>query len=123
MDSPQFVFHITTGEQWQDALTAGAYRGDTLDTQGFVHCSTAQQVTRVADALYRGQAGLVLLCIDTQALAVDLRYEPPDEADDNGELFPHVYGPLNVEAVAAVVDFPPGADGNFTLPERVAAMR
>lgn len=109
------IFHITTPEAWTEALEVGAYHGDTLATEGFIHCSTAGQVARVANARFRGWADLVLLCISTERLAPDLRYEPAEA----GELFPHIYGPLNVDAVVDIVDFPPGSDGQFVLPKSI----
>jgi uncharacterized protein (DUF952 family) len=114
------ILHITTHDAWQQALEAGAYRGDTLDAEGFIHCSTPEQVTRVANALFRGQTGLALLCIDPDRLASDLKYEQPDAVVM--ERFPHLYGPLNLDAVIRVVDFPPGADGTFALPDGVGEM-
>ncbi len=109
------IFHITTHEAWKEALEVGAYHGDILTTEGFIHCSTAQQVVRVANALFRGRADLVLLCIRTDRLNPELHYDPAE----TGELFPHIYGPLNVEAVVDVVDFPPEPDGRFVLPGRI----
>ena len=106
------IFHITSHAQWEAAQAAGAYRGDTLDSEGFIHCSTAPQIVATAARFFRGQRDLVLLRIDTDKLRSDLRYEPAS----NGELFPHIYGPLNVDAVSHVYDFPPRADGSFALP-------
>lgn len=106
------IFHITTPEAWKEALEVGAYHGDTLATEGFIHCSTAGQVVRVANARFQGREDLALLCIVTERLAAELRYEPAEA----GEMFPHIYGPLDVDAVVDVVDFPPGPDGQFVLP-------
>lgn len=112
------VLHITTRDAWQAAQVAGAYRGDTLDTEGFIHCSTPAQVVPVADSYYRGQAGLVLLCIDAARVQAEVRYESPAPGAD--ARYPHVYGPVNLDAVVRVVDFPPNPDGTFTLPAEVA---
>lgn len=69
---------------------------------------------RVANAYYKGQDGLVILVIDPERLAAELRWEPgTDKAD---ELFPHIYGALNLDAVLRVVEFPRAADGTFSLP-------
>ncbi len=109
------IFHITTPAAWKEALEVGAYHGDTLTTEGFIHCSTARQVARVANARFGGRTGLALLCIVTGRLIPELRYEPAEA----GELFPHIYGPLNVDAVVDVVDLPPGPDGQFVLPASI----
>lgn len=114
------IYHITQREAWEPARSVGEYRGDTLDTQGFIHCSTPGQVVGVANSYYPGRHGLVLLCIDPDKLRAELRYEAPDGPAVAGEsLFPHIYGPLNIDAVTAVLDFEPGPDGLFTMPGEV----
>lgn len=115
---PGIIVHITTREAWEQAETAGGYRGDTLEREGFVHCSTPAQVTRVADAFYRGRPGLVLLCVDPRRLGSEPRWESAPD----GERFPHVYGPIALAAVVAVIDLVPGPDGRFALPDAVAAL-
>ncbi|MCU0491673.1 MAG: DUF952 domain-containing protein [Chloroflexaceae bacterium] len=116
------IIHITSRAAWQQAQTEGSYRADSLTSEGFIHCSTPQQVVRVANTIYRGQPGLVLLCIDPARLTALLRYEPPVQTDDPlaAELFPHLYGPLNLDAVVQVLDFPAEEDGSFQLPADVA---
>lgn len=117
------IYHITRREVWELARSAGEYRGDTLDTQGFIHCSTVRQVVGVANSYYPAQRGLVLLCIDADKLQAELRYEAPAGPVIEGEnCFPHVYGPLNLDAIVTVLDFEPGADGVFTLPEGVSKL-
>ncbi len=108
------IYHITPRTAWNAAQTAGTYRADTLETQGFTHLSKADQVLRVANVFYHGQDGLVILVVDTERITAELRWEPGTDKPD--ELFPHIYGPLNLEAVTGVVDFPPNPDGTFSLP-------
>jgi len=111
------IYHITQRKAWELARQAGEYRGDTLDTQGFIHCSTSGQVVGVANSYYPGRHGLVLLCIDESKMQAELRFEAPDGPAIEGEnRFPHIYGPLNTDAVTSVLDFEPGADGTFTMP-------
>ncbi len=107
------ILHITTHAAWAVAQQNGAYRGDTLESDGFIHCSLPEQVIAVANALYGGQAGLCLLVIDETRAAAEVRYE---DCYASGQRFPHIYGPLNLDAVLRVVDFPPQADGTFVLP-------
>lgn len=109
-----FIYHITPLRDWQAALAAGAYTADSLEREGFIHCSTAEQVVDTANRYYAGQAGLVLLRIRVEALRAEVRYE---NLVGGEMLFPHIYGPLNLDAVAGAADFPPGADGRFSLPE------
>lgn len=104
------IYHITTREAWESAQAGGVYRAASLETEGFIHCSEAHQVIRVANVLYAGQRGLVLLRIDPGRLVSRVVYE---NASGGTENFPHVYGPLNVEAVERVFRFEPGADGTF----------
>ncbi len=115
------IYHITTKQAWQAAQHDGIYRAESLESQGFIHLSQRGQVLRVADAIYRGVTGLVLLCVDTERLRAPLKYEPPDTSVPaehvQTEFFPHLYGALNVDAVMLAVDFPPSLDGCFTLPD------
>ena len=68
-----------------------------------------------ANRFYRGQDGLVVLCIDESRLKAELKYEAPAmmHGESGGELFPHLYGELNLDAVVRVVALPRGADGSF----------
>jgi uncharacterized protein (DUF952 family) len=110
------IYHITSLSEWQRASAAGSYRADSLASQGFIHCSTREQVLTVANRFYSGQTGLVLLRIDTQRLAAPVRYE---NLEGGETLFPHIYGPLEAAAVEAVLDFPPNSDGSFNFPQSI----
>jgi uncharacterized protein (DUF952 family) len=115
------IFHITVRSAWAAAQRDGAYRAASLDDVGFIHFSTREQVLRVANAFYRGQRDLVLLVVDPARLSAELRYEPPAEAPESAERFPHLYGALNFDAVIRAVDFPPDADSTWSaLPDGVS---
>jgi glutathione S-transferase len=111
------IFHIADAVAWERARTSGDYRcstlGRTLDEVGFIHCSRRGQVAAVANARYRGSPRLVLLVIDPDAVRAEIRDE---DLEGTGEVFPHVYGPLNVDAVVEVRPFVAGPDGSFTAP-------
>jgi uncharacterized protein (DUF952 family) len=111
------ILHITKREQWEKAKVEGVYRGDTLDSQGFIHCSTSKQIVKVANAVYHAQRGLVLLCITTNRVQSEIKYE----SAGSEELYPHIYGPLNTDAVVKVLDFEPTEDGKFVLPKEIAS--
>jgi uncharacterized protein (DUF952 family) len=111
----EFIFHLTARADWSAAQAGGEYSADSLAGQGFIHCSRLDQILRVADTFYTGQGGLVLLEIDPARLTSELRWDPG--ADLATELFPHVYGPINLNAVLQVIDFEPGPDGKFHLPQ------
>jgi uncharacterized protein (DUF952 family) len=114
------ILHITTRVDWDAARTAGSYRPASLEREGFIHCSTPAQAVGSANKYFHGRTDLILLCIDESRVA-DLRYEPPatiggvadPRADD---LFPHIHGPLDPDAVVRTIAFPCDRDGRFALP-------
>lgn len=104
------IYHITNAAAWEEAEQCGIYRSDSLETQGFIHCSDADQVARVANALFNGEKDLILLHIDPDKLTSEIIYE---NVEGGLEPFPHVYGPIDVAAVETVSAFEPGPDGDF----------
>ena len=116
------IYHITPRTDWEAAIESGDYRPASLESEGFIHCSTDQQAAPVANAFYSGQTGLVLLVIQPERLSAKLQWDPPAHpapekapAALRGE-FPHIYGVLNLDAVVDVWDFAPNADGIFAFP-------
>jgi uncharacterized protein (DUF952 family) len=107
-----FIYHITHRQAWERAQQLGSYHSDTLVKEGFIHCSTREQLIRTANRYYLGQVDLVLLCIDTSRVAVDIRYE----ASVGGEEFPHIYGPLEITSVHQIAALDPNQDGSFSIP-------
>jgi uncharacterized protein (DUF952 family) len=109
------IFHIARQSDWHRSLTDGTYRvstiGRSLEDEGYIHCSERHQVARVANSFYRGVPGLVLLVIDADRVGPDVKYEA---LAGSTERFPHIYGPLNVDAVVAVESLDPGEDGVFS---------
>jgi len=114
------ILHITSRKEWLVAQTRGEYRAPSLETEGFIHCSTEQQVIPVANAFYRGQNALVVLIIDETRLKSEVRWETPAGPSAEGispsDPFPHVYGPINLDAVVSVLDLEPDTEGIFNLP-------
>lgn len=106
------IVHICSKKDWDDAKTAEVYTGDSLASKGFIHCSLPGQVLDVANAIFKGRSDLVLVLIDEGAVTSEIKYEDAG----NGTLYPHIYGPLNINAAVDVKDFPPQQDGTFTLP-------
>jgi uncharacterized protein (DUF952 family) len=98
------LVHLCLRRDWERAVQDGVYRAASLDELGFIHLSRPEQIQGVAQRFYAGIQGLVLLWIDPRKLGGEVRWEPSD-----GQIFPHLYGPLNVEAVQAVQEFPPDA--------------
>jgi len=110
------ILHITTKQNWGTAVATGSYRDASLDNEGFIHCSTPQQILGPANEFYRGQSDLVLLCISASEVDAAVIYE---DCYEKGMAYPHIYGPLNVNAVRQVINFPPNADGTFSLPSEL----
>src|SRR5688572_16351355 len=115
------IYHITSRQAWLDAQQHGEYRAESLETEGFIHCSTRTQILPVAEKFYKGQAGNLLLMIDPDLLTSELRWEPPSGGAPPpgvpaGELFPHVYGPINLDAILKVFDLETNPDGSYNLP-------
>ena len=115
------IFHITSRKAWGEAKIKGEYRAYSLKAEGFIHCSTLSQVLPVANNFFKGQIGLVLLEIEPTLLSSDLKCEPPSGGTPPpgvpvGDMFPHIYGPINLDAVARVVELETNPDGTWTLP-------
>jgi uncharacterized protein (DUF952 family) len=108
------IFHITQRKDWDDAQIIGSYRADSLSTHGFIHCSTREQYIRVANARFHGKAELVLLLIDPEKVNQEICYE---NLEGGTALFPHIYGPLNIDAVVKVLEFQPLENGDFIEPD------
>ena len=98
---PELIYHITTKEHWNNAVARGQYEADTLATEGYMHCSTADQVAGVLERYFKGRTGLVKLTVDRAKVERPLVFEL---AGSINELFPHIHGPLNLDAVISVTE-------------------
>lgn len=95
----QIIYHVTTANEWELAKQEGEYIAPSLAFEGFIHCSVKQQVQGVLERYYAGITDLVLLVIDTALVTAPLKYEL---APSVNEEFPHIFGPINLDAVIAV---------------------
>jgi len=111
MDS--YLLHITNTEEWEAAQTKGIYEPASLQAEGFIHCSTFQQVTGVVNQWFQNQPSLLLLVVDTEQLQHPVKYE---DLYQHGDEFPHLYGPLNLNAVIGQIEWQANADGIFEFP-------
>ena len=116
------IFHITSRKDWEAAQAEGRYTADSLRIEGFIHCSTLAQILPVAEKFYKGQSGLVLLMIEPTLLSSTLKWEAPSGGTPppgvpEGSLFPHIYGPINLEAVVRVFDLQSQPDGKYSFPQ------
>ena len=109
-----YIFHITPQTTWEQTVLNGSYLPDSLAAEGFVHCSTREQVLETGNRFYHGQPGLVLLEIDPACLDACVKFE---NLEGGTTLFPHIYGALNLNAVVRVFPFEPQESGNFSFPD------
>jgi uncharacterized protein (DUF952 family) len=107
------IFHITSRSHWLQAKKLGIYEAESLKVEGFIHFSTIEQVVDTANRFFKGQSDLVLLCVNSQLVTAEIKYE---EVFNVGT-FPHVYGALNLDAVERVINFEPDLEGKFIFPE------
>jgi uncharacterized protein (DUF952 family) len=110
------ILHICPRRAWEDAVAAGVYEGDTLATDGYIHCSTPEWVHLPATLRFRGRTDLLLLEIDEARLPVPVTWEEGDPPHPGGALFPHLYAALPIDAVVATAEYQPEPDGSFAPP-------
>ena len=109
------IFHITPRQDWEKAKAQGTYSADSLETEGFIHCSTSAQVVKVANYFFKNQTDLLLLFIDSDKVKSEIRYDAVTE----NEKFPHIYGALNNDAVFKVINLEAAENGLFELPPEI----
>lgn len=108
------VYKICSREEWDLAVATGRFHGAPVDlADGFIHFSTAAQVKETARRHFSGRDGLVLVSVDPDALGEALKWEP----SRGGDLFPHLYGVLPVDAAREVVSLPLGGNGDHVFPD------
>ena len=107
------IHHLTTAEAWAGAQAAGEYTAPSLAAEGFIHASGDEaQTLRVAERLYPGDAGLIVLDVDVARLEAEVRRE----GSRSGEVYPHIYGRINLDAVVRVRSLTMGAGGRHRFP-------
>ena len=118
------ILHLLSRESWAEAQANGQLLASSVATEGFAHCSTEHQMVDVANKYYSGATNMVLLNIDPTKLTSQMKFEPPAHLDGSPalpheSLFPHIYGPINLDAVIEVIDFPCNEHGAFTAPPQL----
>lgn len=106
------LHHLALAAEWDHAVAVGEYRrstiGRSLEEEGFIHCSFAEQVAATAERFYAGRDDVVVLTIDPDRVSARVVVE---DTIGSGESFPHIYGPLPVAAVVSVVALGKPSDG------------
>jgi uncharacterized protein (DUF952 family) len=111
------IYHVSTPDEWASAQQSGDYRSSsrdrTLEQEGFIHCSRSDQLVGVLERFYIGAGPLLLLSVDPAGLTSPWQ----DDEIAPGVFFPHVYGPINLDAVVAVTPLAALADGSYDVPD------
>jgi len=93
------IYHVLHKADWEKALAQGSYRAASLATEGFIHASKAEQVAGVLDRYFKGKNDLLVLHIDEHKLNSPFTYEFSSSVNEE---FPHIFGPMNLDAVLKV---------------------
>lgn len=102
------ILHLCDRRDWEQAQLEGEYRPASLKTEGFIHASRPDQILGVANHFYRDSADLVLLVIESQRVQGEIRWELAD-----GDTYPHIFGPINLDAIVNFLTISADADGVF----------
>jgi|GEM_PF-300360 len=105
------IYLLMTAEEIASAQAAGTWVSASYEAEGFIHASPVEQLERVANKHYRQKRDVHVVCVRTDLLKSELRWEPAA-----GSLYPHIYGPLNFDAAVATVPTGRNADGTFRIP-------
>jgi len=112
------IIHCMSEAVWNEIQNQEFYVTPTLDKEGFIHCSDVDTLHRVADYMFTDdKESLILLCIDTSIVKAEVVWE---DLYNDGTDYPHIYGPLNLDAVTAVLPFLRNTNGKFVLNEELS---
>jgi uncharacterized protein (DUF952 family) len=113
MSEPQTTFHIVAGEYYRDCDASTDYTPEPFDREGFIHCTDgAENVAATASRYYTADRRMyIALVIDKSLVQSEIRYEDP------ARIYPHIYGPLNRDAIVTIVPMLRNADGTFLPPK------
>jgi uncharacterized protein (DUF952 family) len=118
VEPDETIVHIVRPAEWAQGQQHGAYYAATLATDGFIHCSRPRQVLGVAQAFFSGERNLLLIGIDSARVEAPIRHE----GIEGGDRYPHIYGPLNLNAVRFVTTLAVDSDGAFVLPSAITEL-
>ncbi len=93
-----FIYHVVLPDLWERFKSRPSYQPESLTTEGFIHCSYPGQLEGVLERYYSGVEKVLILKIETEKLLAKLVKEP----STNGEMYPHLYGRLNHNAIVAI---------------------
>lgn len=108
--SDQKIYLLSSQAEYQQALNEGVLIRDSLQTEGFIHATPRSQLNRLANKYYKDKEQPLILSVDKELVRAELKWEPA-----TGGLYPHIYGPLNSNAITKIEEIALGEDGNFHL--------
>lgn len=106
------IFHLVKKNDWKEQKKESRYAPESLDSHGFIHCSSGDDIEGVANRLFKGEEGVLLIVINTTLIEPELKYE---EDEETGTRYPHIYGPLNLDAVVDKIELATDDDGLFEI--------
>lgn len=110
--SEDLIFHIVEKRTWKNIENSGEYMPESIERNGFIHCSTGAQINATANRKFKGKRHLLLLIIDAKRVDAPIKYEEDPELK---EKFPHIYGALNTSAILDKISLNPDKAGKFHL--------
>lgn len=108
----ELLFHLTTRDDWNQHKKSGNYEPESLEEEGFIHCSSGNQVEATANRLFADKDEILLLVIDASMIRDDIKYE---EDSETGEKYPHIYGAISVNAIIDKIDIRAEDNGRFNI--------
>ena len=106
------IFHLVPKKKWHNNQRYGLYRPDLKDEEGFIHCSTADQVEDTANRFFKDQNNILLIVINYGKIQSDVKME---DTEGSGQEYPHIYGPLNMDAILDKIKLQSDEDGLFQI--------
>ncbi|MFT5163103.1 MAG: hypothetical protein ACI9FJ_001688 [Alteromonadaceae bacterium] len=105
-----YIYLLGSQSEYDQSIIVGALERDSLYSEGFIHASPASQLNRVANKHYRDVVNPLLIMLDISKIDPQVKWEPA-----TGGLYPHIFGPVNIDAVAKIQQLSKGRDGSFTI--------
>jgi len=105
-----YIYLLSSQAEYQQALNAGTLIRDSLKSEGFIHATPKSQLNRLANKYYKEKLSPLILMVDKKLITAQVKWEPA-----TGGLYPHIYGPLNINAVTKIEEISLAEDGNFHI--------
>lgn len=106
------IYHIVKKKEFRNSQKEGQYYPESLEKEGYIHCSTSNEIEKTANTHFKGQHSLYLLIIDELRVKEEIRYQ---EVEDRKEKMPHIIGPLNIDAILDKIVLTPDKNGEFEI--------